>query len=421
MNPKSRETPVGRVPWHLVCLAALAMVATLPGRSQGLGLVTEPLLRDLRIDRVQYSELNLWTTLAGSLFAVGLGRLMDRWGFWVLSLVLAGLGLSVFLLAGTAAIPGLVFGLWLTRGLGQSALSAASLTLAGHAARERGPFVMATYSILLSVGFMIAFPVVGMLVRSIGWRPAWAAVGGAVLALGGVAAFLLGKARLVAAPADGASVPGIGTEADFTLGEALATPAFWVFGLASSVYGLVASGIGLFNESILAELGFPPSLFLTSLAVTAILGLLGNFLGGWLLSRMDARSLLMTAMGLLAMGLLALPHLHERWMVLAQAAVMGLAGGLVTVLFFGYWGATFGRGHLGSIQGAAQLLTVVASATGPLFLARIQEWTGSYAVAFRTLAVVTALLGFLAWVVRTPRRKPNAIGTPAEAGLGSGG
>ena len=41
--------------------------------------------------------------------------------------------------------------------------------------------------------------------------------------------------------------------------EALATPAFWIFSIGAALYGLVASGIGLFNESILAERGFGPT------------------------------------------------------------------------------------------------------------------------------------------------------------------
>ena len=56
------------------------MVGTLPGRTQGLGLITEPLLRDLRIDRVAFAEINLVATLLGSLFCLGIGRLVDRLG-----------------------------------------------------------------------------------------------------------------------------------------------------------------------------------------------------------------------------------------------------------------------------------------------------------------------------------------------------
>jgi hypothetical protein len=48
--PVSDRGSVGR--WVCVVIAALAMVATFPGRTHGLGLVTEPLLRDLHLDRV---------------------------------------------------------------------------------------------------------------------------------------------------------------------------------------------------------------------------------------------------------------------------------------------------------------------------------------------------------------------------------
>ena len=34
--------------WIVLLVAAAAMVGTLPGRTQGLGLITEPLLADLR-------------------------------------------------------------------------------------------------------------------------------------------------------------------------------------------------------------------------------------------------------------------------------------------------------------------------------------------------------------------------------------
>jgi MFS family permease len=343
---------------------------------------------------------------------LGFGRLFDRWGLWTVSLVMGALGLVVLGIAGSSGIPGLVFGLWLTRGLGQSALSAGSLTLAGIAARNRPPSVMAIYSILLSVGFMIAFPVVGAVVGSAGWRPAWAMVGIGLLALAAVSFGILRRTN----GTDGNSGNAPTSEGeDFTLFEALATPAFWVFGLASSVYGLVASGIGLFNESILNELGFAPGLYLTSLAITALTGLGGNFLGGWWLTRAPARLVMVTAMSLLALGLATLPHLTSTWMVFIQAGVMGLAGGLVTVLFFSYWPATFGRRQLGSIQGAAQFLTVVASAAGPLVLARIQEASGSYALAFRILALVTAALGLAAVFVRPPR-KPSACTSPVTAG-----
>jgi MFS family permease len=87
---------------------------------------------------------------------------------------------------------------------------------------------------------------------------------------------------------------------------------------------------------------------------------------------------------------------------------MGLAGGFVMVVFFSFWGRAFGRAHLGRIQGAAQILTVLASALGPLLLARCVAATGSYAGAFYVLAAVVAGLGVLAATVRLPGRQEAA-------------
>jgi MFS family permease len=69
------------------------------------------------------------------------------------------------------------------------------------------------------------------------------------------------------------------------------------------------------------------------------------------------------------------------------------------VLFFSVWPRVFGRRHLGRIQGAAQALTVVASAVGPLLLAWCVEWTGSYAAMFRILAAVIAVVAIAALAV----------------------
>ena len=91
---------------------------------------------------------------------------------------------------------------------------------------------------------------------------------------------------------------------------------------------------------------------------------------------------------MLAAGLAALPHVTTIGQVMAWATAMGLGGGLVMVLFFSVWPRVYGRAHLGRIQGAAQAMTVLASAIGPLLLAWCVEWTGSYAGMFNILAGV---------------------------------
>ncbi len=395
--------------WVVLGLAALAMVGTLPGRTQGLGLITESLLRDLALDRVAFAQMNLWATLLGSLFCLGIGRLQDQLGSrTMLVLVAALLGAVVLAMSVATSVAMLFVLLVLSRGLGQSALSIVSLAMVGQWFRRRLNLAMGLYAIALSMGFMIAFPVVGAVVKNDGWRTAWGAIGWCLLPGLALLGWWLGRRGPEAAglamenETSATSAPSSAAAPSFTWGQALRTPAFWVFALASSVYNLVASGIGLFNESILAERGFPADIYHRSLVVCALTSLVGNFLGGWLASRWSVNRLMALAMVLLAAALTALPSLRTVIQVDAFAVVMGLAGGFVIVIFFGFWAETFGRAHLGRVVGTAQMLTVLASALGPLLLAQCHAVTGSYASVFYTLAGVVALLALAAWTVKLP-------------------
>jgi hypothetical protein len=84
--------------------AAAAMVATLPGRTHGLGLVTESLLSELNLGRVPFAALNFGATLIGSAFCLPVGWLIDRVGVRaVLSVVLFSLGIVVVYMTGVTA------------------------------------------------------------------------------------------------------------------------------------------------------------------------------------------------------------------------------------------------------------------------------------------------------------------------------
>ena len=383
----------------MLLLAAAAMVGTLPGRTQGLGLVTEPLIADLGIGRVDYAQLNLWATLIGAVFAIGIGRFIDRLGARiVLTTVAAALGIVVCAMSAVDSFWALAIAVTLTRGLGQSALSVISLAMVGQWFTRGIDAAMAVYSIVMSIGFMIVFPVVGSLVQNRGWRTAWFSVGLALLVALVPASLLL--ARRAPSVHDGHNVH---TVHDVHWQDALRTPAFWMFAIGAALYGLVASGIGLFNESILAERGFSADIYYQTLVVTAITALIGNFGGGWLATRMSLTNLLAISLFVLSLGLAALPHVTTIGQVMAWATAMGLGGGLVMVLFFSVWPRVYGRAHLGRIQGAAQAMTVLASAIGPVLLAACIEWTGSYAGMFNILAGVIGIAAFSAMMTPLPQ------------------
>src|SRR6185369_6691731 len=311
--------------WVHVFIAALAMVGTLPGRTQGLGLITEPLLRDLQLDRVAFARINLWATLIGALFSIGVGRLIDRFGSRVvLTVVTIALAFVVLGMSATSSIVAIAILITLTRGFGQSALSVVSITMVGQWFVRRLNLAMAIYTIALSIGFMLAFPLIGAIVLANGWRTAWWIIGFALLfGLAPLALLLVRRSpESCSIEPDGEPVQHE-SGSDYTLTQALSTPSFWVFGISSAVYGLIASGIALFNESILAERHFDASTYYRSLVIVALTALIGNFLGGWLTAKWSMNRLLALAMGLLAGSLVALPHVRTQAHVAAYAVVMG--------------------------------------------------------------------------------------------------
>ena len=410
--------------WAVLLVASAAMVGTLPGRTQGLGLVTEPLIADLGLTRVTYATLNFWATMIGAAGALGIGQAIDRLGSRsVLTVLAIALGVVVCGMSRVTSLGALAVSLTLTRALGQSALSVVSLAMVGHWFVRRIDTAMAVFSLSTSVGFMMAFPAVGVVVQAWGWRTAWFGIGALLIALLAPAAWIVVRRSPESwglAPDHGAGIAETpaGREAIEELtghswSMAVSTPAFWVFAIGTALYGLVASGIGLFNESILAERGFGADVYYRTLVITALTALVGNFAGGWAARRVSLTLLLAVSLAVLAGGVVVLPLVRLSWHVVAWAMAMGLGGGLVMVLFFTVWPRAFGRRDLGQIQGLAQAITVLASATGPLLLAWCVEWTGSYAAMFRILAGVIACAAVAGLLVSLPAPPPMPSALPS--------
>jgi MFS family permease len=366
-------------------------------------------------------------------------------GDWVWQLTLPGGSFSVVLLVDLFLL------VLLTRGLGQSALSVASLSLIGRTASRGTGLSMGVYAVLTSAGFIGAFGVLGALVKQHPneWRDFWAGIGAAVIAAG-VLSFLLVRNRLLeAGTADhDRKADGEPAEASLTLGQALRSPAFWTFGVAVSFFGMVSAGTSLFNESILSDLlkreiekqtlpataastvGIVASptaqgplsaasvlaldradreikrIFVNVTLLGIPIGLASNLLGGLLATRWSLSRLLALAMAGLGAALCAFPWIQTETQVYLYAALVAASGGVITVSFFAVWRVAFGPAHLGKIQGAAQMLTVLFSALGPLLFGSVRTRLGSYLPLFPYLAAVSVALGLATWWAGLPRQLP---------------
>jgi MFS family permease len=397
-----------RMGWAPIVIGAMAMAATFPGRTYGLGTVTEPLLRDLGMadadGRVLYSSLNFWGTMIGALFCLPVGWLFDRYDRrWILAGNLVLLGASVWWMSRyVESWQQLFVGLILTRGFGQSALSVVSMTVVAKSFNPKQlGLATALYAMAGAPFHLIFIKGVGWALGDGGftWREVWGGVGWGLVALSVTS---LALPRNPSPPSNDPTAPDAPLTGS-TFWQALATPAFWVFALTMSIWGMIFAGVALFNEDIFNKQGFDKSLYFNVLAMTTVLTLAANLFFGWLVNYVGLNRLLGVCLLITALSLFGLPFATQPWHAYLYGVVWGIASGAVSLVWFASWGKLFGARALGRIQGVAQMLTVFASAAGPFVFSYSKRATESYSLIFEVLAAVVFLMGVAAWFTPLPR------------------
>lgn len=397
------------------------MAATLPGRTHGLGIITKRLLEDLHLEPQLYAHMNLWATLLGAAFCLPCGWLMDRYGLrTVTTAVLVALALTVLGMSQVHDSAWLLLALTLTRGFGQSMLSVASITMIGKWFQRNLALAMGIYSVLLSLMMAAAITWLGAAILESGWRVAWGQLAYGLLALAAVT-LLLGRNQPRMPEREFAQSPrrtaGTSSQmaASATLRQALQTPCFWMFAVSISLFGMLSAGLSLFNQYVLEERGFGEEVYHRLLVVGMLVGMTSNLVAGGLAKRVPMQRLLTLALLILSGALVMFPFLKTEAHVYLYGVANGAAGGFLTVLFFAVWGHAYGTVALGRIQGVAQMMTVLASAAGPLVVQSSRTATGSYTTIFFVAAGVSLVMAVTAWFTRVPDARAGEWETDSAA------
>ena len=400
----------GRLPvyygWVNVVLASIAMSATLPGRSYGLGLIKEPLIAELGITDVRFSILYAIAICIGATVVMPAGWLIDRLGTrGTLGIVAAGLGLGVLAMSRSRDETDLFLAMICVRGFGQGALSLVAIAMVGKWFRRRSGIAMGVFTFLLSIGFIVPLFMVENAVKESGWRAAWAGIG-FVLLLGLVPLGLLltrSSPESCGVKPDEPAVESAG--ATVTLRVALATPAFWVFTLSAACFNLVFTALTLDAEGLLKEHGLASDTKATVLGGMMLSGLIANGIAGWLSRSRPLGKLLAIGVFMLAVSVMVFPFVTTIAAAGGYALLLGVSGGFITVTYFAVYGHTYGRTHLGGIQSFVQLLSVLASAAGPPLLSLVRDGNGGNSDPFFFgSAVVCFVLAVASWFVKPPER-----------------
>ncbi len=218
---------------------------------------------------------------------------------------------------------------------------------------------------------------------------------------------LLPDGAVTLAPQPGVMQPQQTEEQDWTLAEAIRTPAFWIVFAGLATISMLATGltfhmVSIFDDNQLSSAAaaavFVP-IALVSAAVT-----LGS---GILVDRIPIRFLLAAALFIQAGLLLLAQSLSSATVAFGYGVAMGFLFGMLNTVSSVVWPTYYGRRYLGSITGLVATFVVAGSALGPMPLGIARDILGSYNLALTILALLPLTLGFFTLFMKRPVKVAN--------------
>jgi MFS family permease len=201
---------------------------------------------------------------------------------------------------------------------------------------------------------------------------------------------------------------------DFTLGEAVRTPAFWFISFGHGSALLIVSAVTVHAASYLKQdLGYSlsaASLVITLMTLTQVLGMV---IAGVIGDKIDKRFIAFACMGMHASALMLVAYAQSVPMVVAFAVLHGAAWGIRGPLMQAIRAEYFGRANFGMILGVSSLIFTLGNMAGPLIAGILADATGGYREGFTVLTIMSgagSLFFLLAKRPVRPRVDPVPVG-----------
>jgi len=182
------------------------------------------------------------------------------------------------------------------------------------------------------------------------------------------------------------------TRYDFTLAQAMRTPAFYLISLGHGSALIIVSAVNVHAAlHITEDLGY--SLALASFVLTMITAgqMAGTVIAGAIGDRFDKRLIAVACMGMHSAGLLVLAIFSQAVLLFVFAILHGVAWGLRGPMMQAIRADYFGRTYYGAILGTSSLVTMFGSILGPLVAGFMADQTGTYEAGFIFLAILSGL------------------------------
>jgi MFS family permease len=384
-----------RYGWVLVALGGL-MGCVAVGAMFSLAVFIGPMSVETGWGRAGISVAMTLNFLAMGVGSFAWGAASDRWGARVVVLIGAivlGMALVLASQAQTLGAFQLTYGILV--GAATSAFFAPMIaTITGWFDKHRALAVS-----LVSAGMGMApltmSPLAQWLVTTYGWRPAMLTIGMLTWALLIPAAFFVRTQPPPPAtaqgptPRDAASGPAASSDGtEGSAARALRSPQFIVLALTFTACCAAHSGPIFHMVSYAMFCGVAPMVAVSIYSVEGLAGLGGRILLGVMADRHGAKLVLIIGLVVQAFAIAAYTYVSGLSEFYTLAVIFGMAYGGVMPLYSVLARSYFSQNIMGTVLGAATMLSCLGMSMGPLIGGWVFDRFGTYAWLFMGSAAV---------------------------------
>ena len=422
----------------MLVIASLVMFASGPGQSHTFSVFLLPISEDLGISRTSVSSAYAFATLVAAFGLPHVGRMIDRHGARrVLTVVGAALGTAAVAFGAVSGFVLLTLGFGALRFFGQGSLMLCAGNLVSQWFDRRRGLALSLTMLGFSVSVAVHPPLAQWLSEALGWRMAWVVLGVVTWAMLLPPVLLLvfdrpealglrpdGKAA--GAVGDASPPPGTAREGSMTaeaasrasprpavapddsvtglsLAEARRTGAFWIILASNSSFAALVTAMFFHQVSVFEAQGLDAALAASVFSICAAVMVVTTPFVGMLLDRLPTRPLYASAMLSVSVALVAMSLVRDLPSAIVFSVLFGVANAAMHAHFTFVWPRFFGRRHLGSIQGVAQMGGVIGASIGPIPLGLGYDYLGGYGETLVVLAAIPVMCAVAVAFMRAPR------------------
>ncbi len=248
--------------------------------------------------------------------------------------------------------------------------------------RRRG-IALATMMAGVALGAMAIPPAATWLIARVGWRMAYAVLGGCIVVLGIIPTALFLRER----PAD-AAVREPGGEAAVSgmrAGDAVRTGIFQLLVSAFFLFSIAVNGSIAHLVPMLTDRGFSPERAALAASILGGATLVGRLLTGTLLDHFHGSRVAGVFFGIAALGVAVAGRAHTLAIAYTGTALIGLGMGAEADVMPFLISRYFGLRSFSELLGYSFTAYAIAGALGPWVMGRSYDELGSYSMAMLVL------------------------------------